>query len=142
LATQVHEDFAREEITKAGSERSFGFVFAVFCGLVAGYQLWVGNSVLWWWAGAAAAFAVVAAAVPVALRPLNIVWFKFGMLLHHIVSPVVLGLMFFAVFTPIGLWMRLVGKRPLSLRLQKEAKSYWVLRKPPGPPPGSFNRQF
>jgi hypothetical protein len=141
-AAQSHEDFAREETTKAGSERGFGFVFAVFCALVAGYLWWTGSARLWWWLGAAAAFAVLAVALPIVLRPLNILWFKFGMLLHHIVSPVVLGLMFYVVFTPIGMWMRLIGKRPLNLRFQKDAQSYWVHRKPPGPPPGSFNNQF
>jgi hypothetical protein len=138
----AHEDFSREETAKAGSERSFGFVFAGFCAIVAAIQLWVGNLAFWGWVIAAVAFTVAAIAAPRVLRPLNIVWFKFGMLLHHIVSPVVLGLMFYAVFTPIGLWMRLIGKRPLSLRFQRDAQSYWVLRKPPGPPPASFNNQF
>jgi hypothetical protein len=137
-----HEDFSREETAQAGSERGFGFVFAGFCAIVAAYQLWVERPAFWWWAGAAALFAIVAVAMPIALRPLNILWFKFGMLLHHIVSPVVLGLMFYAVFTPIGWCMRLLGKRPLGLRFQKDTPSYWVHRRPPGPPPGSFNNQF
>ena len=55
------------------------------------------------------------------------------MLLHHVMSPLILGIMFFAVFTPIGLWMRLVGKRPLDLRFDAAADSYWVHRKPPAP---------
>jgi hypothetical protein len=63
-------------------------------------------------------------------------------LLHRIVSPLILGVMFFAVFTPIGLWMRLIGKRPLDLACDDKADSYWIERRPPGPPPGSFDRQF
>ena len=50
--------------------------------------------------------------------------------------------MFYAVFTPIGLWMRLVGKRPLNLQFDADAASYWIERKPPGPPPASFQNQF
>lgn len=138
----AHEDFSRDEKTAEGPERSFGFVFAAFCAIVAGLNLWYNLLAFWWWIGAAALFAALAVAAPVVLRPLNIVWFKFGMLLHHIVSPIVLGLMFFAVFAPIGFIMRIAGKRPLNLKFEPAKDSYWILRKPPGPPPGSFNNQF
>jgi len=138
----THENFSRTDETSAGSERSFGFVFAGFCALVAGFHLWHGNVAFWWWIGVAMLFAFVAVAAPKILRPLNILWFKFGLLLHHIVSPIVLGLMFFAVFAPIGLIMRLAGKRPLNLKFDPAKHSYWIERRPPGPPPGSFNNQF
>ncbi len=140
--SESHENLARTDDTKAGSERGFGFVFAAVCALVGIWLLWRGREAFWYWAWAAVAFALLAIAAPKVLRPLNLLWFKFGMLLHHIVTPVVLGLMFYTVFLPIGLWMRLIGKRPLGLRFDPGAKSYWVERKPPGPPPESFNNQF
>lgn len=138
----LHEDLSRADETKAGSERGFGFVFAGFCAIVAAYMLWHMRTAFWPWIAAATVFALLALFAPIVLRPLNLLWFKFGTLLHHIITPVVLGLMFFVVFTPIGLWMRMVGKRPLNLRFEGERESYWIERRPPGPPAESFRNQF
>lgn len=138
----THEDVSRAHTVNVGSDRSFGIVFTVFCAIVAGVQLWYGSSAFRGWLLAALVFAAFSVVYSRALRPLNILWFKFGMLLHRVVSPLILGVMFFAVFTPIGLWMRLVGKRPLNLRYDPQAESYWIHRRPPGPPPGSFDQQF
>ena len=139
----THEDVSRTHGVTVGSDRSFGIVFTVFCAIVAGVQFWYGSTTAaWGWLLAAAMFAAFSLVYSRALRPLNILWFKFGMLLHLIVSPLVLGIMFFAVFTPIGWLMRLSGKRPLHLRFDAAAPSYWVQRRPPSPPPGSFDQQF
>lgn len=140
LAT--HEDLSRHDDVKVGSDRSFGMVFAAFCAVVAGIQLWIGSGRLWLWLAAAGVFVIPALLAPRLLHPLNVLWFKFGILLHHIVTPIVLGLMFFVVFTPTGFWMRLTGKRPLNLHFDPEAGTYWITRTPPGPPPGSFHDQF
>lgn len=137
-----HEDVNGAETVTVGSDRNFGLVFTMVCAVVALAQLWFGNTAFWGWLIAAGVFAALTLVYSRALRPLNILWFKFGMLLHLILSPVVLGVMFYAVFTPIGWCMRLAGKRPLSLRFEPKAQSYWVHRRPPGPPPGSFNQQF
>lgn len=137
-----HENLVRHDDVQPGSERNFGFVFAGFCAVVAAFMLWNGRPAFWGWLGAAALFAGLAVLLPRVLRPLNLLWFWFGLLLHHIVTPVVLGLMFYMVFTPIGLWMRLVGKRPLHLRFDPAARTYWMLREPPGPPAESFKNQF
>ena len=139
----THEDVSRAHTVNVGSDRSFGIVFTVFCAIVAGVQLWTGShTAAWGWLLAAVIFAVFALVYSKALRPLNVLWFKFGMLLHKIVSPVILGVMFFGVFTPIGWIMRLSGKRPLHLTYDESAESYWIERRPPGPPPGSFDQQF
>jgi hypothetical protein len=142
MSSSTHEDVSREETVTAGSDRSFGWVFTGFCAIVAAVQFWLGHSHAWGWLIASLAFAGTTLVYSRALRPLNLLWFKFGMLLHVVVSPVVLGIMFFAVFTPIGWLMRLAGKRPLSLRFEPAARSYWVQRQPPAPPPGSFDQQF
>jgi hypothetical protein len=76
------------------------------------------------------------------LAPLNRLWLKFGLLLHKVVSPIVLGVMFFLVITPIGLTMRAFGKNPLRLKLDKQSGSYWIERVPPGPAPESLKDQF
>ncbi len=140
--SHTHENLQRADTVSAGSDRSFGIVFTVFCAIVALVQFWLDSNAFWGWLVAAAVFAGFALFYSRALRPLNALWFRFGMLLHHVMSPLILGIMFFAVFTPIGLWMRLVGKRPLNLRFDAAADSYWVHRKPPAPERGSFDRQF
>lgn len=142
MQSSTHEDVSRAETVTVGSDRGFGIVFTLFCAIVAGVQFWLGHGHAWGWLIASLAFAGTTLVYSRALRPLNVLWFKFGMLLHRVVSPVVLGIMFFAVFTPIGWCMRLAGKRPLNLTFDKAAASYWVPRGPPAPPPGSFDRQF
>jgi len=89
-----------------------------------------------------AAFLVVAWLRPAVLAPLNRAWTRFGLLLHRIVSPIVLGVMFFVVITPMGLVMRALGKDPLRLRYDREARTYWIDRRPPGPAPDTLNNQF
>jgi hypothetical protein len=67
---------------------------------------------------------------------------RLGMLLHRIVSPIALGIMFFLVITPMGLLMRALGKDPLRLRLRPDEGSYWIDRRPPGPAPETMKDQF
>lgn len=137
-----HEDYERTDNVEMGSERSFGLVFAVVFTVVGGWQLWQGRSWGWWLVAGAAVFLALALLQPDLLRPLNKAWFLFGMLLHKIVNPIVLGLLFFAVVLPTGLLMRALGKRPLNLVFDRQAASYWVRREPPGPAPETFTKQF
>src|SRR5262249_26897485 len=95
-----------------------------------------------WWYAAAVLFAVVATIVPRVLAPLNRLWAKFGLLLHAIISPVVLGILFYCVFGPVGFLMRLFGKDPMHRKFDAQAKSYWIVREPPGPAPDTFKQQF
>jgi hypothetical protein len=87
-------------------------------------------------------FVVIAILKPALLAGLNRQWLKFGILLGKVVSPVALGVLFYGVVAPIGVLMRLTGKDPLRLKLDSSANSYWIPRKPPGPPPDSMNNQF
>ena len=75
-------------------------------------------------------------------HPLNRVWTQFGAALHKIVSPVVLGLLFFAVVTPLAMLMRLLGKDPLRRGFDSGASSYWLKRDQPTPDARSLRRQF
>jgi Saxitoxin biosynthesis operon protein SxtJ len=140
----THETFDRPDHVKVGSERAFGFVFAGFFSIVGGVRAWSGDDLTWVgvWFAAAAIVLLLALAAPRLLRPFNLVWFKFGLLLHRVVSPVIMGLMFFVVITPIGLMMRALGKRPLKLRFEPNLETYWIARTPPGPPPSSMTQQF
>lgn len=85
-------------------------------------------------------FLFLSFALPSLLEPVNKLWMRFGLLLGAIVSPVVLGLMFFCLFSPIAFVMRLVGRDELRIRL-KEKRSYWVTRTD-FTNSGSFEKQF
>lgn len=144
----LHENLARDEDVEVGSERSFGLVFAVVFAIIGLWPLTgafgdEGAGPLRLWAlGIAAVFVVLAFAAPKALKPLNLIWFKFGMLLHKIVNPLVMGLLFFVTVTPIALIMRIRGKDLLSMKFDPEADSYWIERDPPGPAPETMSKQF
>ena len=139
---QTHETRRRTEDAKLGGDRAFGFAFAAVFSIVALWPLIGGNNPRMWAGIVAAVFLAVALIRPSLLRPLNLIWFRFGMLLHRVVSPLVLGLMFFASVTPIALIMRLLGKDPLQLKFDPDAKTYWLPRTPPGPEPDSLKNQF
>lgn len=140
--SQLHEDFSREEHVKAGSDRGFGLVFAGFFTLMSGLSWWRGHWSWHWALPLAAVFLVVALVYPRILNPLNKLWLKFGLLLYKVMNPLVLGLLFFATIAPIGFIMRALGKDFLREKIDREAKSYWIERTPPGPPPQSMRNQF
>lgn len=141
-AQGFHEQFNRDDGVKAGSERAFGLVFAAVFALIGFWPLASAGGVRFWALVVAAAFLAAALLAPGVLKPLNRAWFAFGMLLHKIVNPLVMAFLFFTTVTPIALLMRLLGKDPLRLKLDRAAKSYWIERTPPGPEPDSMRRQF
>lgn len=139
--TVVDPAHAQERIV-VGSDRVFGWVMAALAGLVA---LWAWRHCAAWWrasAAIAAAFAACAALAPALLAPLNRLWMALGHLLGRIVSPLVMGLIFFGVVTPIALIARMRGVDPMRRRFDPAAKSYWIERDPPGPDPATMDRQF
>lgn len=137
-----HEFHDRHEMPEGSSDRSFGFVFAGFFALLAGWSLWRGGSAWMWLGSVAVVFLAVALLRAALLAPLNWLWMRFGLLLAKIVNPIVLGLLFYLVFTPIGLLARLLGKDFLRIRREPQAESYWIARDPPGPEPQSMKDQF
>jgi Saxitoxin biosynthesis operon protein SxtJ len=137
-----HESYHRTEEVVGSSNRSFGLVFSVVFAIIALLPLFHGGAVRLWSLGVTAAFAALAFAAPQVLAPLNRLWFKLGLLLHKIVNPIVLGLMFYVAVTPTGLIMRLLGKDLLRLKRDPAAASYWIERTPPGPKPESLGDQF
>lgn len=136
------EHRAHADEVKPGSERSFGLVFTAAFALIALLPMIKGGEPRLWAGAVAVVFLVLALAAPGLLRPLNRVWFLFGLALHKIVSPLVMGALFFLVISPIGLVMRASGKDPLHRRFDKDADSYWIHRAPPGPAPESMKNQF
>jgi hypothetical protein len=139
--SHTHEDLRREEEVKAGSNRSFGFVFAAVFAIIGLLPLISGGGVRLWSLAIALVFLAVAFVAPKLLAPLNIAWFWFGMLLGKVVSPIVMAVVFYGTVAPIGALLRWRGKDPLRLR-RGDANSYWIERDPPGPPPDSLKNQF
>jgi len=131
-----------QRTAKPGSDRSFGLIFAGVFLLVGLWPLFNRASPRLWAVAVAAIFALCAWLAPQVLAPLNQLWFRFGELLHRIVSPIALGVIFFGVITPYAMVMRLFGRDELLLRKGSARESYWVRREPPGPPPDSFRNQF
>ncbi|MBS0549113.1 MAG: hypothetical protein JSR24_15260 [Proteobacteria bacterium] len=140
--SQLHEDFSREEEVKGGTDRGFGLVFAGFFAIMAALSWWKGHVAWHYTLPLSLVFLVVSLTVPRILAPLNKLWLKFGLLLYKVMNPLIMGLLFFVTITPIGVVMRMAGKDFLRMRMDKNAKSYWIERAPPGPPPQSMKNQF
>lgn len=126
----------------AGSERSFGIVFACVFALIGLVPWALGHGLRVWALIVAALFLGAAYLAPKLLAPLNRLWFRFGLVLHAVVNPLIMGLIFFGAVLPTGLMVRLFGKDLLRLKRDASAKSYWIERDPPGPAPESMTRQF
>jgi len=137
-----HESYERHEAIVGSSNRSLGIVFAVFFFIIGVLPWFFDHPLRIWSFIVSAAFLAVAFLAPKLLTPLNWFWTRLGLVLHKIVSPLVLGIMFFVVITPMGVVMRLFGKDPLRLRLDKTQASYWLERTPPGPKPDTLSNQF
>jgi predicted membrane metal-binding protein len=127
---------------KVPSDRSFGFTFAVVFGLIGSWLWWRASKAGPPFIAAGAVFALVAIVIPRILHPLNVVWMRFGLLLNKIVSPLILGVVFFVVFAPVGLFFRLIRRDALHRSFDSKRASYWNDRTPPGPAGESFPLQF
>ena len=110
---------------KIGSNRGFGIVFFVVFLLIAIYPLLKGSDLRIWSLIISFIFLALGLTKSNLLTPLNILWFKFGLFLGKIISPLIMGFIFFVVVTPIGIIMRLLGKELLNLKYNKK-KSYWI----------------
>ncbi len=138
----THEDFTRKEELAGPSERSFGLVFSAVFLLYGLWPLFSGKPPRVWALALSALTAVLALAAPGVLRPANRLWMRFGLLLSRITNPIIAAVIFYFVFTPVAVLMRLFKKDPLRLEREPDAASYWIERQPPGPEPGSMSRQF
>ena len=112
---------------KISSNRSFGIVFFIVFFIIAIFPLLNGGSIRIWSVVLSIIFLILGLINSSILYPLNKIWFKFGILLGKFVSPIVLGVIFFFVVTPIGILMKILGKDLLNLKSNNE-KSYWIKR--------------
>lgn len=111
---------------KPGTERNFGFVFTAVFLIISLYPLWLGKNIHYWALTVAFIFFFFTIFVPKTLILPNNLWFKLGLLLGAIVSPIIMGVIFFLTVTPTGMIMRLLGKDILNQRMEKSVKSYWI----------------
>jgi hypothetical protein len=139
---ETNESGNRSVETGMGSDRSFGLVFASVFALICVLPIVSGREARWWALPPAAVILALALVQPQWLNPFNRLWFRFGNLLHRVVTPIVLGLLFFVTFTPIAILGRAFGRDALRLRLDRQADSYWIARVPPGPAPDTSKNQF
>src|SRR5262245_25932592 len=144
MSAGLHENFERAEEVHRSSDRSFGLVIAAVFAIVALLPLlhYSPSSIRWWALAMAAVFAGFAMFWTAPLAPLARLWFRFGLLLARIVSPVVLVLLFYVVVLPIGLLMRMFSKSNVASRRDHRVETYWIRRKIAGPPPETMKHQF
>ena len=124
---------------KISSNRSFGLLFFIVFLIVSLWPLTHEGSIRIWSVIISVIFLILGLLNSKFLTPLNILWFKFGMILGNIVSPIVMGILFFLVVTPTGIMLRIVGKDLLNIKYNKKKESYWIKRETPI---GTMKRQF
>lgn len=138
-----HESLETEAPPPGSSDRAFALVFFAVCAAAAAVAALHGRrSALGWSILALALLAIAVFAAPL-LGPLNRAWRRLALQLSKIVTPLVMGLLFFVVLTPIGVVMRLLGNDPLRLRFDRGRPSYWLDRAAaPTDRPTTMTRQF
>ena len=132
-------EISRHVSTEQSSEKSFGVVFSIVFLIVSSYPLINSESLRIWALVVSIIFFLLAFLAPKILVLPNKLWFKFGLLIGSIVAPIVMAFVYFVSVVPTGLIMRLLGKDLLKNKLDKNAKSYWVIR---SEPMGSMKNQF
>ena len=127
-----------EKKIKVSSNKSFGIVFSIFFLLVSIYLLLNNDSIYYWSLLVSFIFLVLGLMNSKILSPLNLLWFKFGILLGKIVSPIVMGVIFFLVVTPISIILKIFGKDILNLKFNNN-KTYWIEK---DGPKSNMKKQF
>lgn len=110
--------------------------------LIGAWPLIKGADPRLWSLGLAGAFLLIALISPQLLRPLNLLWFKVGIAIGRVMTPIVMGMLYVTTIVPIGIIFKITGKDPLRLKRDPNATSYWIKREPPGPEPKSLKNQF
>jgi len=118
----------RHSKIKINSNRSFGIVFFFIFLIISLWPLTNENSLRVWSICVAIIFLILGLMNSKLLTPFNRLWFKFGMVLGSIVSPIIMGIVFFVVVTPTGFIMKILGKNLLNRKYDNKKESYWIKR--------------
>ena len=124
--------------TNISSNKSFGIVFFIVFILIALYPLLNDESIRLWSLLVSLIFLIIGLLNSKILNPLNNLWYKFGLLLNKVISPLIMGIIFFLIVTPIGILMRILKKGLLNLKYNNK-KTYWIEKKGPK---SSMKNQF
>ena len=114
-------------MVKKSSDKSFGILFCIVFLIISFWPIYNGETLRIWPLPISLIFLILALLNSNLLTPLNSIWIKFGELLGRIVAPIIMAIIYFIIITPIGLFMRLIGKDLLKLKFSKN-KSYWIKR--------------
>jgi len=125
-----------------GSELQFAVVFVIVFIIIGLWPLLEENSPRIWAIAISTVFLVTGYFTPAVLKPLNNIWYRFGLFLHKIVSPVVIGILYYGTVFPTNIFLKLIKKDPMMRKYEPDSESYWIKREPPGPDNNSFGNQF
>jgi hypothetical protein len=131
-----HINATRKEV------RKFGITFSVLALGLAAFFFYKENTLWMVFLGASAFFILTGLWVYPVLKPIYVGWMSFAFSLGWVNTRLILGIVFYLIFTPAGLVMRLLGKDPLVLRFDSEATTYWVKRKPQGQSKNRYEKLF
>jgi hypothetical protein len=123
---QSHENYERAEKVKLGSDKKFGLTLGIIFSFLGLAPLMAQHPIRLWALIVGFIFISLALTKPKLLSMPNLYWSKLGLLLGKIISPFVLFLLFFLVFLPIGLLLKVFRKDILNLKINKEQQSYWI----------------
>ena len=126
------------EKTHKSSNKGFGFVFFIVFILIAFYPLLNDGSIRLWSLLVSLIFLILGLLNSKILNPLNNLWYKFGLILNKVISPLIMGIIFFLIVTPIGILMRILKKDLLNLKYNNK-KTYWIEK---SGPKSSMKNQF
>jgi hypothetical protein len=142
MSLNFHEDLHRALKAKRSSNRQFGFIFAVLFALLSLrlHHAWKLQSAV----AFLAAVALLALAVlkPAWLGPMNRAWSRVGEWIGRITNPILTALLYFLIFTPAGILLRLVGRDPLRLKRDPQATTYWIPRQEESLPRENMSMQY
>lgn len=140
---QTHETLSSFRTVTQASNRKFGITFGLILLAAAIWPIFHGRFSLNAWLLATAVGLLAATWLkPGWLAPFNRGWFRLGLALNAVVSPIVMGMLFFGAVVPVGLVLRRNGKDLLQLKRQPDAETYWIQRDPAGSRAETFNKQF
>ena len=138
----MHENLDREEETEWFSNFSLGITFASIFLITGILLIIVGSFSGWLFLICSILFLIISLKIPIILTPLNLAWTKLGLILSKIFNPMILGVVFLLIITPIAIIRKIFGKSALHLKTKPNVESYWINRTPPGPKTGSMTRQY
>lgn len=121
-----HESYTRNIKFAHSSNKSFGLVIGLFFFLISFFPIISGQPVRRWSLIPSVLFILLALFKPALLSSLNYYWARFGLVLHKAISPIILAFLFYFVFAPTALILKLFKKDILSLKIKKNDRSYWI----------------